>query len=104
MMNAIWKAVFDLLALLLIYAGTLVITLGGVPALIRPGLLMRDGSRPMLRNGTGLKLRPDPATVEARRRYMRWAVPGVVLITLGALWQAVEPVRVLLPAMVPGGP
>ena len=92
----------DLLALLLINAGTLVITLGGVPALIRPALIMRDGSRLMMRDGKTLKRRPDPGTMKARRRYMRWAVPGVVLITLGALWQAVEPVRVLLPVMVPG--
>lgn len=95
-MDAMWKAALDLLALLLIYSGTLAITLGGVPALIGPTLLSRDGARLMGRDGAILTGRPDPDTIEARHRYMRWALPGVLLITLGALWQAVGPMQVLL--------
>ena len=92
-----WKAVFDLFALVLIYAGTLAITLGGVPALIGPTLLSRNGARLLGRDGAILTGRPDPDAVKASRRYMRWAVPGVVAITIGALWQALGPLSVLLP-------
>lgn len=104
MTDAMWKAVLDLVALVLIWGGTLVITLGGVPALIGPTMRTRDGARIVRRDGVILTGRPDPDAVEARRRYMRWAVPGVVLITLGMVWQAVEPVRALLPITVAGRP
>ena len=104
MTDAMWKAVLDLVALLLVWGGTLAITLGGVPALIGPTLLSRDGARLMGRDGAILTGRPDPDAVETRRRYMRWAVPGVVLITFGVMWQAVEPVRALLPITVAGRP
>lgn len=96
-MSATWKAVLDLVALVLIWAGTLAITLGGVPALIGPTIRTRDGGRIVLRDGAILTGRPDPDAVEARRRYMRWAMPGVIAITIGALWQALGPLSVLLP-------
>ena len=96
-MDAMGKAAFDLFALALIYAGTLAITLGGVPALIRPTLLSSDGAHLVGRDGAALTGRPDPDAMEARRRYMRWAVPGVIAITIGALWQALGPLGVLLP-------
>lgn len=95
-MNTTWKAALELFALLLIYAGTLVITLGGVPALIE---------EPVTFNGQSVTFDGQPVTFghtsssqTALRRYMRWAVPGLILIALGMIWQAVGPCNVLLDA------
>ena len=96
-MDATWKAWLDLVALLLIWAGTAAITLVGVPALIGPTLLGRDDAPLMGPDGATLTGRPDPEIMEARRRYRAWAVPGFIAITLGALWQALGPISMLLP-------
>lgn len=96
-MDAMGTAVGDLVALLLIWGGTLAITLIGVPALIGPTLLGRDGACLTGRDGAILTGQPDPDAARARRRYMRWAMPGITAITIGALWQALGPFSVLLP-------
>ena len=96
-MDATWKAALDLFTLLLVYAGTLAITLGGVPALIE---------EPATFNGQSVSFGGQPVTFgytsssqAALRRYMRWAIPGLVLIALGMVWQAVGPCSVLLEAV-----
>lgn len=96
-MSATCKAWLDLVALLLIWGGTLAITQIGVPALIGPTLLGGDGARLEGCDGAILTGRPDPDAVKARRRYRRWAVPGVIAITIGMILQAFGPISVLFP-------
>lgn len=96
-MDATWKAALDLLTLLLVYAGTLAITLGGVPALIEEPVTFNDQS--VTFDSQPVTFGHTPSSQAALRRYMRWAIPGLVLIALGMIWQAVGPCSVLLDAV-----
>ena len=40
-----------------------------------------------------LTARPDPEQITAYWHYMIYAIPGVGLITLGMIWQCVEPAK-----------
>jgi hypothetical protein len=94
-----WKAAIDLIALFLAWAGTMGITLVGVPALISPRLLLRSGMPIALRDGSALKGRSDPQAKAAHRRYLAWAVPGSIAITAAALLQALGSIAVLCPGL-----
>lgn len=91
-----WKAVLDLVALLLVWAGTAAITLGGVPALIKEPATFNDQS--VTFDGQPVTFGHTPSSQAALRRYMRWAIPGLVLITLGMIWQARDSCYVLFDA------
>ena len=93
-MTPTWKAAFDLVSLIVIWAGTAAITLGGVPALI--GDLVRFDDQPVTFKGQPVTFGHTPDSQVALRRYRRWAVPGFAFITLGMIWQATEPFGVLL--------
>ncbi len=96
--SPVGKAAFDLASIGLVWAGTLAITFGGIPALVTV-FLAADGAQLLGVDGALLTAAPDPAAVDAYRRYMRWAGFGMTLITLGALWQAMEPAQTILVAL-----
>ena len=83
------------MALLLIWAGTAAITLVGVPALV--GIPVTFNEQKITFNGQETIYGSTSASQAAIRRYWVWAVPGFVAITLGAVWQALGPISVLLP-------
>ena len=91
-----WKAALDLVALLLIWAGTAAITFGGVPALVGNPVIF-NGQQTTF-NGQPLIFGHTPESKDTLRRYWAWAVPGFVALTVGALWQALGPASVLLPS------
>lgn len=94
-MDATWKAVLDLVALLLVWAGTAAITFVGVPALVgNPVSFFGQGTA---FKGQGVTYGRTPESRAAIRRYWAWATPGFIAITLGVLWQALAPISVLLP-------
>lgn len=95
MIDAMGKARLDLIALVLIWVGTLAITLGGVPALIKN--LVTLGGQAVTLNGQELTFGHTPESQAALRRYRAWAYPGVIAISLGALWQASGPLCILFP-------
>lgn len=94
-MDATWKAWLDLVALLLIWAGTAAITFVGVPALI--GNPVSFLGQDVAFKGQPVTFGRTPESQAAIRRYWGWATPGFIAITLGALWQALGPISVLLP-------
>ncbi len=94
-MGATLKAVLDLVALLLILVGTALITLGGVPVVIRNLVTFRR--QEVVYNGQAVTYGRTSDSRAAIRRYLFWAVPGFIAITLGALWQAFGPISVLWP-------
>jgi hypothetical protein len=91
--TSVTKARFDLAALFAIWVGTALITLVGVPSVLGPLLLGQDGSRLLGEDGALLTGAPDPADVALYWRYMTYAIPGMILITLGMLWQGIEPAK-----------
>lgn len=95
MTDTMWKAVLDLVALLLIWAGTAAITLGGVPALVGNPVVF--GKQEVTFNGQGTIFGHTSDSQAAVRRYWAWAVPGFIAITVGAVWQALGPISALLP-------
>lgn len=95
MAPAMWKAVADLVALLIIWAGTMAITLGGVPALI--GNPVRFDGQDVTFGGPETTFGHTSSSQVALRRYWAWAVPGFIAITIGVLWQVLGPLSVLLP-------
>ena len=95
MTDAIWKACLDLAALVLIWAGTAAISLGGVPALIGNPVVF--GKQEVTFTGQETIFGHTSASRAAVRRYRAWAVPGFIAITVGAVWQALGPISVLLP-------
>ncbi len=97
--SPISKAALDLTSIGLVWAGTLAITFGGIPALVTVFLAGADGMQLLGADGALLTAAPDPAAVDAYRRYKRWALFGMALITLGALWQAMEPGQTILVAL-----
>ena len=95
MIDAMGKARLDLVALLLIWAGTAAITLVGVPALI--GNLVTFGGQAVTFNGQEVTSGSTSASRAAVRRYRAWAIPGFIAITIGASWQALGPISILFP-------
>lgn len=93
------KATLELASLGLVWAGTLVIIFGGIPALA--SVLLTGADDALLRDidGALLTAPPDPAAVEAYRRYIRWAWVGMALITLGTARQAIKPGEIVLAAL-----
>ena len=87
------KARLDLVALAVIWLGTLIITIVGVPSALGSLLLAEDGSRLLGADGALLSVPPSPMDVAAYWRYMIYAIPGMSLITLGMLWQCIEPAK-----------
>ncbi len=97
--SPVGKAAFDLASIGLVWAGTLAITFGGIPALVSVFLAGADGAQLLGADGALVMAAPDPAAVDAYRRYMRWAWFGMSLITLGAFWQAMEPAQTIRVAL-----
>ena len=95
MTDAMWKAVLDLVALVLIWAGTAAITFVGVPALI--GNPVSFFKQDVAFKGQAVTYGRTPDSRAAVHRYLAWAAPGFIAITLGAFWQALGPISVLLP-------
>ncbi len=92
------RAWCTLTALVLIFAGTAVITLGGAPELL-PVLLTADNGTQITDGvGNSMSARIDQASAAARQRYMQWAKPGMAVIALGMGMQALEPIGVILTA------
>ena len=90
------KAWLDLAALALILGGTAVITLVGAPALAIQYLTDDRGAALTNERGEPLVVGFDMAAADARAAYLQWAWPGLGLITLGMLWQAVGPAQTIL--------
>lgn len=97
--SPISKAALDLTSIGLVWAGTLAITFGGIPALVTVFLTGADDAQLLGADGALLTAAPDSAAADAYCRYMRWAWFGMVLITLGAFWQAMEPGKTVLMAV-----
>lgn len=95
MTDAMWKAVPDLVALVLVWAGTAAITFVGVPALV--GNPVTFFGQDVTFMGEAVTYGRTPESRAAVRRYWAWATHGFIAITLGVLWQALAPVSVLLP-------
>ena len=72
------------------------IIFGGIPALASVLLMGTDGALLTGADGALLTAPPEPAVAEAYRRYIQWAWVGMALITLGMIWQATEPGRIVL--------
>ena len=85
----------DLAALVLILVGTALITLGGVPVAIRNLVNFRE--QKVVFGGQNIIHGSTSDSRAAVRRYLFWAIPGLIAITLGMALQALGPISVLWP-------
>jgi len=90
------QAVRELVALILICAGTGVITIFGIPELVPSHAIAVPGGQILTNPAGKIIVTTDINGAELRNAHYRWAGGGMILIAAGMMLQAVTPAQAII--------